>query len=53
MMMMMMLMMMMMMMMIMIIRLLVCALTPAYWIHRNEKMRLYASTHITNKLLPR
>ena len=46
-------MMVMMMMMIMIIRLLVCALTPAYWIHKNEKMRLYASTHITNKLFPR
>ena len=46
-------MMMVMIMMMMVIRLLVCALTPAYWIHKNEKMRLYASTHITNKLLPR
>ena len=47
-------MMMMMVMMIMaMVRLLVCALTPAYWIHKNEKMRLYASTHTTNKLLPR
>ena len=42
--------MMMMMMIIMMVRLLVCALTPAYWIHKNEKMKQFVNSHITNKL---
>ena len=37
-------------MMMMMIRLLVCALTPAYWIHKNEKMKQFVNSHITNKL---
>ena len=47
---MMMMMMIIMMIMIMMDRLLVCALTPAYWIHKNEKMKQFVNSHITNKL---
>ena len=43
-------MMMMIIIMIMMVRLLVCALTPAYWIYKNEKMKQFVSSHITNKL---
>ena len=39
-----------MMMMMAMVRLLVCALTPAYWIHKNEKMKQFVNSHITNKL---